>query len=177
LPMCRVVRRMRGDVRFALFAAAFLAGAIPVAYTAAHTAPATVGELLALAGLLCFVRLRTDGRAMVPLLLLTATLIATHHLSLYFFLIMVFGAIVLEGLARPWRWTAGAKREVTFASVLLAGTFGHWLGYATTFRESILPAVNIQPWWAFLALFPAGVVLRGGIIFARSRIAWRYRPT
>src|SRR5206468_2106811 len=115
--------------------------------------------------------------AMVPLLLVTATLIATHHLSLYFFLIMVFGAIVLEGLARPWRWTAGAKREVMFASVLLAGTFAYWLGYATTFRESILPDVNIQPWWAFLALFPAGLLLLGAIIFARSRVAWRYRPT
>src|SRR3989449_619151 len=177
LPMFLVAHRMTGDDRFALFAAAFLAGAIPVAYTAAHTAPATVGELLALAGLLCFVRLRTDGRAMVPLLLVTATLIATHHLSLYFFLIMVFGAIVLEGLARPWRWTAGAKREVMFASVLLAGTFAYWLGYATTFRESILPDVNIQPWWAFLALFPAGLLLLGAIIFARSRVAWRYRPT
>src|SRR5947209_4990576 len=177
LPMFLVAHRMTGDTRFALFATAFLAGAIPVAYTAAHTAPATVGELLALAGLLCFVRLRTDGRAMVPLLLLTATLIATHHLSLYFFLIMVFGAIVLEGLARPWRWTAGAKREVMFASFLLVGTFAYWLGYATTFRESILPDVNIQPWWAFLALFPAGLLLLGGIIFARSRVTWRYRPT
>src|SRR5213594_632463 len=177
LPMFLVAHRMTSDDRFALFAAAFLAGAIPVAYTTAHTAPATVGELLALAGLLCFVRLRTDGRAIVPLLLVTATLIATHHLSLYFFLIMVFGAIVLEGLARPWRWTAGAKREVMFACVLLVGTFVYWLGYATTFRESILPDVNILPWWTFLALFPAGLVLLAGIMFARGRIVWRYRPT
>src|SRR2546428_750064 len=176
LPMFLIGRRMTGDDRFALFAAAFLAGAIPVAYTTAHTAPATVGELLAVAGLLCFVRLRTDGRAMVPLLLVTATLIATHHLYLYFIRSMVFGAIVREGLARPWRWTAGAKREVMFASVLLAGTFAYWLEYATTFRESILPDVNIHPWWAFLALFPAGLLLLGGIIFARSRVAWRYRP-
>src|SRR5881409_3282898 len=176
LPMFLIGRQMAGDDRFALFAAAFLAGAIPVAYTTAHTAPATVGELLALVGLLCFVRLRTDRRAMIPLLLVTATLIATHHLSLYFFLVMVLGTIVLEGLARPWRWTPGAKREVTFASVLLAGTFAYWLGYAATFRESILPDVNIQPWWALLALFPAGLVLLGGIIFVRSRLGWRYRP-
>ncbi len=176
LPMFLVGRRMTGDDRFALFAAAFLAGAIPVAYTTAHTAPATVGELLALGGLLCFVRLRTDGRAMVPLLLVTATLIATHHLSLYLFLIMVLGTVVVQGLARPWRWTPGAKREVAFASVLLAGTFVYWLGYATTFRESILPDVSIQPWWALLALFPAGLLLLGGIVFARARLAWRYRP-
>src|SRR2546427_220485 len=176
LPMFLIGRQMTGDDRFALFAAAFLAGAIPVAYTTAHTAPATVGELLAVAGLLCFVRLRTDGRAMVPLLLVTATLIATHHLSLYFFLIMVLGTIVVEGLARPWRWTPGAKREVAFATVLMAGTFVYWLGYATTFRESILPDVNIQPWWALLALFPAGVVLLAAIIFTRSRLGWRYQP-
>ena len=176
LPMFLVARRMTDDDRFSLFAAAFLAGAIPVAYTTAHTAPATVGELLALAGLLCFARLRTDGRAMVPLLLVTATLIATHHLSLYFFLIMVLGTIVVEGLARPWRWTSGVKREVAFAGALMAGTFVYWLGYATTFRESILPDVNIQPWWAFLALFPAGLLLLAAIIFARSRLGWRYRP-
>src|SRR5207249_234618 len=81
----------------------------------------------------------------------------------------VLGATVLEGRARPWRWTAGAKREVMFACVLLVGTFVYWLGYATTFRESILPDVNIQPWWAFLALFPAGLVFLAGIIFARGR--------
>src|SRR3989449_2059459 len=176
LPMFLVARRMTDDDRFSLFATAFLAGAIPVAYTTAHTAPATVGELLALAGLLCFARLRTDGRAMVPLLLVTATLIATHHLSLYFFLIMVLGTIVVEGLARPWRWTSGVKREVAFAGALMAGTFVYWLGYATTFRDSILPDVNIQPWWAFLALLPAGLLVFSAVIFARSPPRWRYLP-
>src|SRR3989475_229617 len=101
LPMFLVAHRMTSDDRFALFATAFLAGAIPVAYTTAHTAPATVGELLALAGLLCFVRLRTDRRAMLPLLLVAATLIATHHLSLYFFLIMVLGTIVVRRQRPP----------------------------------------------------------------------------
>src|SRR5256712_2250955 len=177
LPMFLVARRMTDDDRFSLFAAAFLAGAIPVAYTTAHTAPATVGELLALAGLLCFARLRTDGRAMVPLLLVTATLIATHHLSLYFFLIMVLGTIVVEGLARPWRLTPGAKREVAFVGALMAGTFVYWLGYATTFRDSILPGVKIQTWWGFPRLLPAGPLGFPAPLFARSRVAWRYRTT
>src|SRR5437870_12106239 len=115
LPMFLIGRRMTGDDRFALFAAAFLAGAIPVAYTTAHTAPATVGELLAVAGLLCFVRLRTDGRAMVPLLLVTATLIATHHLSLYFFLIMVLDDRCRRARASvavdAWREAGGGVRD------------------------------------------------------------------
>src|SRR2546427_821062 len=90
-------------------------------------------------------------------------------------LVPILGALAV--LPSPWRWPAGAKREVMFASALLGGTFVYWLGYATTFRESILPDVNIQPWWALLALFPAGLILLGGIIFARSRVAWRYRTT
>src|SRR2546429_6133523 len=143
LPMFLLGRQMTGDDRFALFAAAFLAGAIPVAYTTAHTAPATVGELLAVAGLLCFVRLRTDGRAMVPLLLVTATLIATHHLSLYFFLIMVLGTIVVEGLARPWRRNPGATREEAFATLLLARPFVYSLQYPTTIPALHLPAVHV----------------------------------
>jgi len=176
LPMFLIARRATGEDRVALFAAALLVGAIPHAYTTAHPAPATLGNLLALAGLLLFLRLRTDRTAIVPLVLVTGTLIATHHLSLYFFLLMVVSTIVVRGLARPWRWTAGAKREVAYAGILLAGTFAYWLVYATTFREFILTDVDIRPWWALLVLFGLGLLLLAAIVYTRTRIAWRYRP-
>jgi len=176
VPMFLIAQRVTGETRVALFAAALVAGALPHAYTTAHPAPATLGDLLALTGLLLFLRLRTDRRAMGPLLLVTATLIATHHLSLYFFLLMVLGAILVRGLVRPWRSTPASKREVAYAGLLLGGTFAYWLGYATTFRTFILPDVAIRPWWALLVLFGFGLVLLGGIVFARGRIPWRYRP-
>src|SRR5213080_3739697 len=176
VPIFLIARRVTGEDRVALFAAAVLVGAIPHAYTTAHPAPATVGNLLALTGLLLFLRLRTDRAALVPLAVVSGTLIATHHLSLYFFLLMVLGTIIVQGLARPWRWTAGSKREVAYASLLLAGTFVYWLVYATTFREFILTDVDIRPWWALLVLFGLGLVFLGGIIYARTRIGWRYRP-
>src|SRR6266508_3063510 len=75
-----------------MFAAAFLAGAVPHAYTTTHATPATPGDLLGLTGLVLFLRLRTDRRAMAPLLLVSGALIPTHHLSLYFFILMVLGA-------------------------------------------------------------------------------------
>src|SRR5436309_980879 len=96
------------------------------------------------------------------------------HLSVL--LLMVLGTIIVQGLARPWRWTTGSKREVAYASLLLAGTFVYWLVYATTFREFILTDVDIRPWWAVLVLFGLGLVFLGGIIYARTRIGWRYRP-
>jgi len=176
VPIFLIARRVTGEDRVALFAAALLVGAIPHAYTTAHPAPATVGNLLALTGLLLFLRLRADRAAMIPLVLVSGTLIATHHLSLYFFLLMVLGSIIVQGLARPWRWTAGSKREVAYASLLLVGTFVYWLIYATTFREFILTDVDIRPWWAVLVLFGLGLVFLGATIYARTRIGWRYRP-
>jgi len=176
VPMFLIARRVTGEDRVALFTSALLVGAIPHAYTTAHPAPATLGNLLALAGLLLFLRLRTDRAAIVPLVGVTGTLITTHHLSLYFFLLMVLGTIIVQGLARPWRWNAGSKREVAYAGILLGGTFAYWLGYATTFREFILTDVDIRPWWALLVLFGLGLVVLGAIIYARTRIGWRYRP-
>src|SRR6266704_5496832 len=135
VPMFLLAVRIARDDRIGLFAATFLAGAIPHAYTTAHAAPATLGDLLALTGLVLFLRLRTDRRAMTPLLLVSGALVFTHHLSLYFFILMVLGALVIRGLARPWRTDAESSRQVTFAVVLIGGTFAYWFGYATAFRE------------------------------------------
>ena len=176
LPMFLLAVRIVRDDRIGLFAAAFLAGAIPHAYTTAHAAPATLGDLLALTGLVLFLRLRTDRRAMAPLLLVSGALILTHHLSLYFFILMVLGAIVVRGLARPWRGDAESRRQIAFAAVLIGGTFAYWFGYATAFRESILPDVDIEPWWLLFVGFAAGVAALAGLIAARTRLRWRYRP-
>ncbi len=176
VPMFLLAVRIAKDDRIALFAAAFLAGAIPHAYTTAHSAPATLGDLLALTGLILFLRLRTDRRAMAPLLLVSGSLIFTHHLSLYFFILMVLGAIIIRGLARPWRDDAESRRQVAFVVVLIGGTFAYWFGYAAAFRESILPDVDIRPWWLLFVGFAAGVAGLAGLIAARARLAWRYRP-
>src|SRR5439155_47762 len=87
--------RITKEPRFGLFAAAFLAGAIPHAYTTAHAAPATLGDLFVFAGLVLFLRLRADPKALAPLLLVSGALIVTHHLSAYFLLLMVLGPIAI----------------------------------------------------------------------------------
>jgi hypothetical protein len=176
IPMFLIGARIGKEPRLALFAAAFLAGAMPHAYTTAHSAPATLGNLLVLTNLLLFLRLRSDSRALGPLLLSSGALIVTHHLSLYFFLLMGLGAIVLRGLVSPWSVHASARREVAFLGVLIAGTFAYWFGYATTFRDSILTDVSVRPWWILFVGFAIGLVVLAGLIALRRRIPWRYRP-
>ncbi len=176
VPMFLLAVRITKEARFGLFAAAFLAGAIPHAYTTAHAAPATLGDLFVFAGLVLFLRLRADPKALAPLLLVSGALIVTHHLSAYFLLLMVLGAIAIGGLVRPWSARAGRMREIAFASVLIVGTLAYWFGYATTFRESILTDVDIRPWWLLFVGFGFGLLLLAALVALRRRVAWRYRP-
>jgi hypothetical protein len=176
LPMFLLAVRIAKRDEVALFAAAFLAGALPHAYTTAHSAPATFADLLVVANLLLFVRLRTDARAFGPLLLISGALIVSHHLSLYFFLLMVIGAIVIRGLVSPWTLIPGTRREIAFVGLLIPATLAYWFGYAETFRESILTDVDVQPWWLLFVAFALGLLAAAGLVAARRRMAWRYRP-
>ena len=176
LPIFLISLEIVRDERAALFVAAFVAGVMPHVYPTSHTAPATVGDLLAFTTLLLFLRLRTDSRAGAPLVLATSALILTHHLSTYFLILMVLGDIVLRGLLRPFVWDAGTRRRTAYAGFLLAATFTYWFGYATPFRSNILTDVNVQPWWILFVAFGGLLLLLGLVIVARRRVAWRYRP-
>ncbi|HYM39407.1 MAG TPA: hypothetical protein VEY12_04580 [Thermoplasmata archaeon] len=176
LPIFLLSEEIVHDRRVALFVAAFVAGVMPHVYATSHTAPATLGDLLAFTSLLLFLRLRRDPRVALPLVLVTATLITTHHLSAYFVILMVLGALVLRGLLRPFVWDAGAKREVGYAGFLLVGTLAYWFGYAAPFRDNILVDVNVQPWWILFVAFGGLLLVLALAVRARGRVTWRYRP-
>ncbi len=176
LPIFLIAADVVRDDRVALFVAAFVAGVMPHVYSTSHTAPATLGDLLAFSALLLFLRLRRDSRTLAPLVLVTLALVMTHHLSTYFLILMVLGTLVLRGLLRPFVWNAAAKRQAFYAAFLLAVTFAYWLGYATPFRDNILVDVNVQPWWLLLVAFAGLLALLALLVLARRRVAWRYRP-
>ena len=176
LPIFLISQEVMRDDRVALFVAAFVAGVMPHVYATSHTAPATLGDLLAFSALLLFLRFREDGRAALPLGLVTAALVTTHHLSTYFLILMVVGTLVLRGLLRPFAWDAAARRELEYAGFLLVVTFTYWFGYAVPFRNNILVDVNVQPWWILFVAFGALLLLIALVIVARRRIGWRYRP-
>ena len=176
LPIFLLSQEVVGDDRVALFVAAFIAGVMPHVYPTSHTAPATLGDLLAFAGLLLFVRLRRDPRALVPLVLVTAALVTTHHLSTYFLVLMVLGSLLLRGLLRPFPWDSATRRQTAYAVFLVAATFLYWFGYATPFRDNILVDVNVRPWWLLFVAFGGLLALFAAAVAVRRGIAWRYRP-
>lgn len=176
LPAFLIGAGIAREAKVGLFVAAFVAVAMPHVYATAHAAPVTLGDLLAFSSLLAFLRLRRDPRMAVPLALFIPALVVTHHLSTYFLILMVFGAIVLRGLLRPARSGPETRREVLAVGFLLAATFAFWFGYARTFRDGIIRDVNVQPWWLLLAAFPVFLALLAGLVVLRRRLPWRYRP-
>lgn len=176
VPIFLIAVSITGDRRAGLVVASFAAVAMPFVYTASHTAPTTLGNLFVVTALLLFLRLRTDRRAWVPLVVVTIALVVTHHLSTYFLIIMVLGAILLRGLVRPATRSIGFRREVAYAGLLLAATFGYWFGYATPLGLGVLRDVNVEPWWLLLVAFFVLLAAAAGLVLLRRGRAWRYRP-
>ena len=148
---------------------------MPLDYTSSHTAPASLGDLFAVTGLLLFLRLRRDARVLLPLVLVASAAILTHHLSTYFLLIMIFGAFLIRNLVRPVVGGAGLWREVGFLAYFSVTMFAFWAS-VPPFWDQVLHNVSLVPWWFLPASFPALVAILAGIILARRRVAWRYRP-
>ena len=176
LPVFVLAASLARDERAGLFAAALVAVAFPHAFPTSHTAPATLGDLLAIASLLLFVKVRRDSRALPLVVLVGLGLVVTHHLSLYFLLVMEVASLFVRGLIRPARLSRGTLREIGALGLVVAATLGFWLGYATTFRDGILRDVDVQPWWLLLAAAPVAVGLMALLVVLRRRTAWRYRP-
>ena len=175
IPFFLIGTEVTGDARVALLAAAFLAVAMPHAYTTSHTAPASLGDLFAVTGLLLFLRLRRDPRVLAPLVLVASAVILTHHLSAYFLLIMTVAAFLIRNLVRPVTRSAALGREVGFLAFFAAATFAFWVS-VPPFWDQVLRNVSLVPWWFLPASFPVLIVLLAGLILARRRSAWRFRP-
>ncbi len=177
LPLFLITTRITSNAAAGLFAAAFLAIAMPHVYPTSHSVPASLGDLLAISGLLLFLRLRQDPRAAPPLVLVSLALVVTHHLSAYFFLIMVLSTVVVRSFLVPLQWSKGLRRELAFVAFLVLVIFAYWFGYATPFGTGLLRGVNVDPWWLIFVAFAAILTLAAILAVLRRKIVWRYRPT
>jgi len=156
-----------------LIAAAFLAVAMPHVYATAHAIPGAIGDLMFGACLLLILRLRTDRRALAPLLLITAALIVTHHLSTYFLLVTAIFAFLLRIVVNAR--SPGAWREGIYLAILVPASFAYWIFYALPFQRQIFPQIQV-PWPLLLAPFVFVVPLLLGIRKLRPRWRWTYVP-
>jgi len=166
------------DARAGLLAGAVLAVATPAVYATSHPMPGSVGDLLALLCILLLLRSLETKSALVALGLASAALVMTHHLSTFFVLMPVLFALLARELVRVRTDRQRTLIEAGYAVFLLSGTMLYWYGYATPFRERVIPeGFGLSP-WTVLALAYASLLAIPLLIWLRRRFApgARYRP-
>lgn len=176
-----IAREIVPDRRVALVAGAFLAITAPHVLITTHAMPGTLGHILLLASIYALVRSYRDRAWAFALPVLSAALLLTHHLTLYF----LVGAVVMIALLRELiRGTTDRSRlaiEVPLAAGLVAAAAVWWLGVAVPFREEIVGEVlDASPWLvaglaiAVLAVLPPLAILlrRRFLPPVRTRPRW-----
>lgn len=164
-----IALRLGGGPWAALVSAGFLGFVFPEVFQNSHAVPGSVGSVLVLATMLMFIvgdSWRRDTGSDRPrpawlyvlMLVLAVTLAATHHLSLYF-------AIIVVGLAHLLRSVMVRGKEPSreawgiwsLLSLLACGTV-FWLTLAPNFREKVMVDLLGMPGWVVLAIAWAGAL-------------------
>ena len=172
LPLFLLFRRLFPNDTIAILGAALGAVFMPHMFSIAHPAPLALGDFLVVGALWMFVEGRRDARWYLPLTLTAGALLATHHLSSYFFAVSALGLVALSELVWPRRWSARfPARELVFVGGFLTAAFAYWFGYAKDFGSIVGTRVLGVP-----LTFPvvevamlAGVALIGALIGRRRR--------
>jgi hypothetical protein len=175
-----LVLKLGGGPWGALFAASVLAVIFPEVYANSHPVPGPLGSVLVMAIMLVFFigdrwRRDEDMDAKRPLILyllfilLISALAVTHHLSL-FFVIIVLGAayLVRMSLVHGTEDERSTWGLASFAIAMAAATF-YWLVIATTFRDSVMNDLFSIPgqlvigaaWFGVIVMVLLGLWLRG----------------
>lgn len=168
LPLFLLFRRLWPVDSVAILGAGFAAVLMPRAFSIAHPAPLGPGDLFAVSALWMFVEGRTDARWYAPLVVTSAALVLTHHLSAYFFLLMALGGLLLLELWRPRAWsTRFPQRELGFLGAFTGGLLLFWYEAAPDFHGVLaggLPATLADSPAPLLAGAALGFVAIAGLL-------------
>ncbi len=163
LPLFLLFRRLGVRDSVALLGTALSAVAFPRIFILAHPVPDTLGDFLAVAALWMFVEQRRDVRWIVPLGLTLSTLVVSHHLSSYFFLVVATGMVVGLELLAPRRWSLRFPvREFVILGTFTAGLFSYWVLYASAFEPILaqgIPGLRITSLPALALLYSLGTIV------------------
>ncbi|MDE1819795.1 MAG: hypothetical protein KGJ23_02255 [Euryarchaeota archaeon] len=172
VPLFLLFRRLFPSDRVALLGAALSGVASTRLLVLSHAAPLTLGDLLWVASLWALVEQRRDARWWAVLSLTAPSLVLTHHLSSYFFLVSAVGLVVGVELFAPRRWSRRFPlRELAFLGAFSVALFVYWFDYAPPFaREISQGLLGSSPLLAPLGGI-LGVVVAGALIELRRRRA------
>ena len=130
----------------ALACAAFLAANPFQIFQTSHAAPLTMGHFFLCLSILFFILQRRSRFWTGPLYISTALLIGSHHLTTYFYILLLFTVLVIRNLGAG-EWTEHLKEELFYFLATVTLTFCYWILIATpVFRSDFSSALPIGSW-------------------------------
>ena len=134
----------------ALLSSLFLA-VIPFhVYQTSHAAPLTIGHFFMMLSCYLFIRTMNQKKYLIPLMISTAFLIMSHHLTTYFFLITIFFIVVIKSMRVNLR---DMYQDVAYVIVASAMTFGYWVFIATPVFSTFMSKGLSVSSYVVIALF------------------------
>ncbi len=165
-----MVHKLMDDHRPALLSAFFLSGLPPIIYSYSQPKPETLGFFLMLFVLtLSVASLRDHRKTVVALMVLGALAsIVTHHLSVYFLLIMLLGGVFVSRLWRNKEWSLDKDRTILYTVFALL-TVIYWIYYASPFAANRMKDTLVFPSYSIVIVPFAVLILIELIIRFRRR--------
>lgn len=106
-------------------------------YQTSHASPLTLGHFFMILSAYLFLKYRKKTKFIVPLLISTIFLIMSHHLTTYFYLIILIFIVFLENITVK-NWTPTFKKDISYLFLITVIVFSYWSIVARTVFESFM---------------------------------------
>ena len=176
-----VAKHLTENKKIALLSTLFFSVLPFHVYQTSHTYPLTIGHFFLMLSILFFIKYRKDIRYVLPLFFSTFILIMTHHLTTYFYLIILVFIVFIENISNK-NWTKTIKKDIPYILATSVLTFSYWAFIAIPVYEGFMNykvhigaftlANNVIVFLFYTLLFSSLVVIiliRKIIVFSRKK--------
>ena len=169
-----IANRICRSPSMGLMSAGVVAVAMPHVFATSHPMPGAVGDLMMIAALYAFLRMRESRGFAIAFAFLVPALIITHHLSTYMFVVAAAGGLLVREMLRARPDIRRARTESYVLAATLAAASAYWWFYSEGFRRAVLQ--KSLPTLAPILLL-AGIIAVLAIPYVIPRLPrFRYRP-
>ncbi len=108
-------------------------------YQTSHASPLTLGHFFMILSAYLFLKYRKNTKYIIPLLISTILLIMSHHLTTYFYLIVLIFIVFLENLTAE-KWKKSFKKDFIYLFIITLIVFTYWSVIAKTVFDTFMTA-------------------------------------
>jgi len=106
-------------------------------YQTSHASPLTMGHFFMMLSIFLFLKYRKNSRFILPLFVSSIFLVMSHHLTTYFYIVILIFIVFLENIKEK-KWTPTFKKDIFYLLAISSITFSYWAFIATTVFESFI---------------------------------------